>query len=215
MKINNLLLKIVLLAYILTVLFSCKEKEIIPEPPDSDDFYFIATINEKSKNLVSSRNGYRLSVTTQEIDGDTPDIVNVLYTSGLAQLNTDYYIKSSEAANVIFNNNWFSKADYLADKNTYFTTVFSVGSRVFCSETDLATPCVEIYWKDTYGKEWSTRYGSQVGSLYNITSVNETAGSSGESLKLAKATFNCKLYNELGTALVLKNGQHFLIFKRE
>lgn len=215
MKINTLLNKLVFVLYIVMTLLSCKEKEIIPEPPDSDDFYFIATVNDKSKNLVSGRNGYRSAVTTEEVTGNNPDLVKLFYTSGLAQLNNDYYIKSSEAASVIFDNNWFNATDYDADPNTFFTSVFSEGSRGFCTQSDSATPCIEIYWKDTYAKEWTSRKGSQSGGLFNITSVNASTGSSGENIKMVKATFNCSLYNDVGTSIVLKNGQFFLIFKRE
>lgn len=214
MKINTLLTKLVFILYIVMTLISCKEKEIIPEPPDTDDFYFIATVVDKSKNLVSGRNGYRSTVTTDEVNGSNPDLVNLLYTSGLSQLNSDYYIKSSEAGKVIFDNNWFNAVDYAADPNTFFSTAFSVGSRVFCNKTDSATPCIEILWKDTYAKEWTSRNGDQSGSAFNITSVGESSGSSGESLKLVKATFNCSLYNEMGTSVILKNGQLFLVFKR-
>jgi len=215
MKINIFLTRLMLVFIISVSFFACKEDEIIPEPPDTDDFYFIGTINDKSKNLVSGRNGYRLTVVTQEVNGSNPDILNMVYQSGLAQLNNNYYIKSSEAANVIFDNNWFNKNDYLSDPNLYFSNVYSEGSRIYCTQTDSATPCVEIYWKDTYAKEWTSRAGSQDGSLFNITSVNASVGTSGENLKLVKATFNCKLYNELGTSIILKNGQLFLIFKRE
>ena len=129
-------------------------------------------------------------------------------------MNNNYYIKSSEAGNVIFDNNWFNSTDYAGDPNLYFSNVFSVGSRIFCNQTDSATPCVEISWEDTYAKVWSTRLNSQSGSLFNITSVTESTGSTGESLKLLKATFNCTLYNDLGASIILKNGQFFLIFKR-
>jgi len=215
MKINTLLTKAVFFLYIVLTFIACKEKEIIPEPPDSDDFYFIATINDKSKNLVSGRNGYRLTVTTEQVTGSNPDLINLLYTTGLSQLNNNYYIKSSEASNLIFDNNWFVKNDYLADPNTYFTTAFSVGSRSYCNQTDSVTPCVELYWKDTYAKEWTTRTDDQSGSLFNITSLNQSTGSSGETLKMVKGTFNCNLYNEMGSSIVVKNGQFFLIFKRE
>ncbi len=215
MKINTLLTRLLLLFFISVSFFACKEDEIIPEPPDTDDFYFIGTINDKSKNLISGRNGYRLTVVTQEVNGSSPDVINMVYQSGLAQLNNNYYIKSSEASNVIFDNNWFNEADYQSDPNLYFSNVFSVGSRIFCTLTDSATPCVEIYWKDTYAKEWTSRRGTQNGSLFNITSVNASTGSSGENLKMLKATFNCSLYNEMGTSIVLKNGQLFMIFKRE
>jgi len=214
MKINTLLINLVFTLYVVMTLLSCKEKEIVPVPPDTDDFYFIATINDKSKNLVSGRNGYRSTVTTEQVTGNNPDLINLLYTSGLSQLNNNYYIKSSEAASAIFDNNWFNKTDYTSNPALYFSNVFSAGSRTYCNLTDSATPCVEIYWKDTYGKEWSSRRSTQSGSLFNITSVTESSGSSGESLKLVKATFNCTLYNELGGSIILKNGQLFLIFKR-
>ena len=214
MKINTLLTNLVFAIYIAITFLSCKEKEIIPTPPDASDFYFIGTVNDKSKNLVSGRNGYRSTVTTEEVNGNDPALINLLYTSGLSQLNNNYYIKSSESGVVIFDNNWFNQTDYAADPNLYFTNVFSVGSRSFCNETDSATPCVEIKWKDTYAKDWTTRRNSQGGSLFNITSVTESTGTSGENLKLVKATFNCTLYNELGASIVLKNGQFFLIFRR-
>lgn len=213
MKINTLFTKLFLVLYIAMTFISCKEEEIIPQPPDSEDFYLIATINEKSKNLVSGRNGYRSTVTTDESTTNDPAIVHLLYTSGLSQLNNDYYIKSSEAGNVIFDNNWFNLTDTATNPTLNFTNFFKAGSRAFCNETD-TLPCVEIYWKDTYAKEWTTRKNTQTGSMFNITSVIESAGTSGETLKLVKATFNCTLYNELGASIVLKNGQFFLIFKR-
>jgi len=214
MKINTLLTNLVFAIYIAITFLSCKEKEIIPTPPDSNDFYFIATVNEKSKNLVSGRNGYRSTVTTEQVTGNNPALINLIYTSGLSQLNNNYYIKSSEIGSVKFDNDWFNASDYSSNPNLYFSNVFSAGSRNFCNMTDSATPCVEIYWKDTYAKEWTTRKNSQSGSLFNITSVTESTGTSGETLKLVKATFNCTLYNELGASIVLKNGQFFLIFKR-
>lgn len=214
MKIKVFFNYFLLVLFMALTLVSCKDKEIIPEPPDSDDFYFIATVNDKSKNLVSGRNGYRSTVVTDELTGNDPDLIKLVYSSGLSQLNDNYYIKSSEAASIIYDNNWFVSADYNADPVLYFNTAFATGSRVFCSQTDSVTPCIEIYWKDTYAKDWTSRSGAQPGSQFTITSVTESTGSSGETLRLVKATFNCNLYNEVGTAIELKNGQIFLIFKR-
>jgi len=208
------------LFYLLISLFvvsslSCKEEEILPEPPDGGEFYFVTSINEKSKHLVSGRNGYRMHVETSENASTTdPDIKNIKYKSGMAQLNNNYYIKSSEAAYVYFDNNWFNNVDYAADPNFFFSSVFSEGTRVFCNMSDEVTPCVEIFWKDTYAKEWSTRYGAQDAGTFTITSVTESIGSSGENQRLVRASFEGKLYNNIGESMVLKNGQLFLIFKR-
>ncbi|MDD3876580.1 MAG: hypothetical protein PHT69_08155 [Bacteroidales bacterium] len=206
---------ILMFFYVLAGLNSCKEKEIIPEPPSTGEFHFIATINEKSKHLVSGRNGYRLQVETVEIDSPTdPEVQNVVYAGGLSQLNDNYYIKSSEEAYVYFDNNWFNKTDYAADPEFFFNSVFTSGSRIFCNSTDEVTPCVEIFWKDTYSKEWNSRTGSQTGSAFTITEVIVSSDDAGLSRRLVKATFNCKLYNEVGDFLELKNGQLFLIFRR-
>lgn len=211
MKIKSL--HALIICFLLVCVFSCEEEEIIPEPPDTGDFYFLATINDRSKHLIAGNNGYGQVIEIEEHDsGTNPDIVNVSYTSGMAQINTNYHIKSSEAAFVKFDQNWFNKSDYTADPIAFFSSVFTEGEKNFCSHDNTAMPCIEILWEDTYSKEWTTRNGDQTGSSITVESV-ESSVSGGEHFRILKAIYNCTLYNSVNEELELRNGKFFLVFR--
>jgi len=207
---KNLLI-LLMFSYIL-INFSCKQEEIIPTPPETGEFYFVATINEKSKHLVAGRNGYRLNSETEQVMSTTdPNLLNATFISELKQLNNNYYIKSSEAVNVKFDQNWFNVNDYNSDPSLYFNSIFDIKNHVFCNQNTDST-CVEIFWIDTYGKEWSSKNGSQNGSSFAITNITQSFAS-GVSQNLVKATFNCAIYNEMGNVIGVKNGQLYMVFK--
>lgn len=72
---------------------------------------------------------------------------------------------------------------------------------------------VQIHWIDTTGKTWASEFGSadQSGSAFQIinrvnldTSYNTTGITHGIYIRCA---FNCKLYDNTGKNMELKNGR--------
>lgn len=62
-----------------------------------------------------------------------------------------------------------------------------------------------ILFFDEHGKEWSSERGPQTGSSFNVTEVTENE----DHLygMIFAATFNCKLYDEQGNSIELKNAK--------
>jgi hypothetical protein len=60
-----------------------------------------------------------------------------------------------------------------------------------------------INYIDANGKEWMSELGSQTGSTFTITELADNPNST--SLKVFKASFSCKLYDENGASIEIRN----------
>jgi hypothetical protein len=82
---------------------------------------------------------------------------------------------------------------------------YSYGKRSPSTAANGIDGCVVTY-TDASGTIWSTDYGTgnQTGSTFNI--VEHITNTDGNSPKISKATFSCKLYDENGHTKTLTNG---------
>jgi len=60
-----------------------------------------------------------------------------------------------------------------------------------------------IEYIDANGKGWSSEIGSQTGSSFTVNEISDNPD--GTSVKIFKASFNCKLYDAAGASIEVKN----------
>ncbi len=202
------MIKISLLLVAALAFVSCKKTTSTPTTPvtttnnnpvkldsssASSAYYLSATIDSKSwggfesviKNLQF---GYSEG---KSVDSQN-NILDMKLTTDLMKIDTtsqDFkYIDALEiGVNAI-------KMDYhkFYNDDSLFYAMLKVGNNNFAQGDGNGINVSYVITAD--GSEWSTTAGSQVGSLFTITSIKKVDGQTSTSAEI-KGTFSCKLYN--------------------
>lgn len=211
------------------LLFSCKKEESAPAPvkptppvtptptptPGSEinNLYIYATIDGTSWNVKHALNGYLFGTghsMSHVSNGDALlDYITTFNFDAAAPNATELSMNLSVGLSHFFQN----LGPYWND-NAIFDSHFTLGSKSYFVDGS-NTPGAEIsYYDEINNKLWSTKFGDQTGSTYNLSSaVNTTLN--GPPGKLCKATFSCKIYLE-GTILykTITSGSYYVIFDK-
>ena len=79
--------------------------------------------------------------------------------------------------------------------DSLFRSLFFIGNHTFYSSSAPTTSGVEVSYYDQNMIGWSSGYGSQSGSTFNVTSSVEATDSQTGAYQKVKGTFSCKVYN--------------------
>jgi hypothetical protein len=85
--------------------------------------------------------------------------------------------------------------------NTAFKTFFNPGAYSYATTPELGIT-ISMYQN---GVGWSTNNGSQSGSTFNITDMQEVTAGGSYGVKI-RCTFSCKLYDSLGNVKTITEG---------
>ncbi len=188
--------KLLSILLIVAVLVSCK-KEDAGKPESSEyPYYFIATVNGNKIKYEADDLGsnYGCGTTSPQFGiGDSYDIYegtffmkmgdfdkNTVYVRLLKHFNHDPDVEERAA-------------------------IFKIGSYPF-GVLSSGSPTVDgasISYLDANGKEWFSESGSQSGSSFAITELEDNEDFT--AVKLFKAEFSCRLYDEDGNSIEIKN----------
>jgi hypothetical protein len=188
-----------LVIFVLALLaFSCKkERDTSLKAPDDGTYFFLVTIDGYEKLHQKGRNGFVTYSRTEREEQD--GIYYTSHTAGLYQEKLNYYVSVDEQLYLRFRN--IDNPDPAVFKHdSIFHAIMGVGSKTYyqrINNTDtLIQKGVEVLFIDSHRKLWSTRFGEQSGSLFDITESTELSAIPGNHSHEVKATFNCILYSE-------------------
>lgn len=195
---------------LLIALLGCKKEK----PPEA--FYFKAMLNNNAVQWIvpDFKNGSNLAYRTSTSFGYGD--VNSNCSGGYC-----YYLSGYT---MIFENNTeikpqinigFNVATQTGDKQEIRNLLapgqktYAPGIRTVQSLYDPALNGIVIYYIDQNGKDWCSNRGSQAGSSFESVSVTDETRSpvNQQFEKLWKARFSCKLYDNNGNFIDLKNGE--------
>ncbi len=186
-------------------LMSCKKKSSDVTPQDTGvaitaKYYFKGTVNNKSVVLQSGVGGYYNGVESGgSYKGSAGE--NYLATNGFVFL--DITSKSSQQIEVNFVKYFQNKSPKVAD----IDGMFVVGDYKYGDEDKLVDG-VEIVYVDENKKSWSSRRGTanQTGSTFKLKT--RTAFVNEFTYIQITGTFSCKLYDEAGNMIELKDAEY-------
>ena len=203
------------------LLFSCKKEEPTPTPaapspttpttPSTNNFFISAKLDGTTWSVQHNVNEYYLGV------GHSANI----QPNGDMTLDYNASISQSEPTNTpsaigdleVGLSGFFTNLGPYTTDNAIFDSHFTLGSKPYFVDGS-STSGAEIKYYDGNNNEYSTRYGDQTGSTFNLTSAENTTlnGSDG---KLSKATFSCKLYSQGGPGYItVTDGSFYVIFDK-
>jgi len=214
---------LLLLCAVACMMSACKKDDEAPIQ-DRDEF-FIATIDGAEKNITYAQNAYNISYVGKHAESrDTLGAI-VSYTRGpgsrlLQDVPKEQFlggldVESNEQPTIYFGQNEFTEREWSLEQLTSFNSIFETGSYPYL-DTDTLTaevPGIEIVWQDENEQEWSTLSGSQSGSSFSVSKVDEFTTSDGDAQNKVEGTFNCTLYDGNGNSVNVTNGEFFMTFQ--
>jgi hypothetical protein len=90
-----------------------------------------------------------------------------------------------------------------------FQALFKNGVYSF-STTASDSGSVELNFKDLSDKKWSTRWGDQSGSVFEVTESKAVLTVDLKDTRELKGTFHCTLYAENGENIAVENGTFYI-----
>jgi hypothetical protein len=187
----------------LGIFISCKKKkdDVTPAPSANAitaDYYIQANIGGTVKTFQRNVNSYFNGAGGSLTAGSTGSAINQ-YTSTFAKYSIGGGLSvANDNLTVGFNLNSQDA------QSTDYTAFFVTGAKAYvATEDDLNG--VFIDWVDESGATWSTAGGSQSGSVFTITALGSTVLNS-TNYNWVKATFNCTLYNSVGSSKIVTGG---------
>jgi hypothetical protein len=188
--------KLIASLLILSCIVSCKKDKSSDEQDEKFPFYFSATINGAAVKYEGDdlNSTFQSGVSSPSFGlGDDVDIYE-----GTMILNPADWAKNVIYVHILkFFNHDPSFNERIA--------MFHLGDYPY-GHGDISPSTINgasINFIDANGKEWTSEEGSQTGSTFTITEIADNPNST--SLKVFKASFSCKLYDENGASIEVKN----------
>lgn len=197
--------------------FSCKKEEPTPETPtpptpETEEYFISAKINGTLWKAVNTENGCQIYYGQSASVGDS---ILLDYESSFMQEGLVSPITSPLSGTLSAKmSNFKHEFGEYTDSDVHFNNAFTTGSKTYHANGTVS-PGAEITYHDAQGELWSTRFGSQSGSTFSVTSV--TSGTLGpDKVKYVKATFTGKIYSESAPAQfkTITEGSFFMIFAK-
>lgn len=186
--------KLLTAALLLSCIVSCK-KDNAQIDEDEFPFYFTATINGAEVNYKANELTSEYSCGISSTESGFGDDLNI--SEGTVITGPDYFITNTIHVFILKH---FDHDPDLSEKMAMFKLgTYPFGSTEGATTVDGAT----IDYVDANGKEWYSELGPQTGSSFEITELIDN--NIGGSLKIFKAAFNCKLYDDTGASIQVNN----------
>lgn len=178
------------------LILSCSKDPVTPITPVSD-YKFTGTINGTSVNF------------THGVDG----VANIYGSTGQSSSGNEYHsqilgFESNSLTNSIEVN--FVKFHVTPMDCFKKLSVFNLGTYNYGNLQSYSTAMdgIVIEYYDNSGKVWKSDNGSgnQTGSSFSVSQLDDILVLGNIYGYIVKASFNCKLYDNLGNSITLTNG---------
>ena len=168
-------------------------------PITSTDYFFDIVVDGiQYTKVANSTSGYDIYYLSSGLD-------SLLFASGISTVVNPVPVGMTtlEIDKGLF------KSSSSATTDADFKNFFSTGSYPYSEP--LSFRGISIIWRDDQNKIWSTDKmpGTQAGSNFTITEVGDYFDGLGTYTVKIKATFNCKVYDDMGNSKTLTNGQYY------
>ncbi len=183
----------------------CKKETVQDAAPQRNDtdYYVALEINgEKKEYVARSDFGYRMELSSGSSSGGGGD--TTLRNAGCGFLA--YELPSGKEQLYIY----LHVADAPNDNLTTMSAHLNAGNLPLYKLSDLYLPqSIEITYRDASRKEWYSSFtGNQTGSA-SLISIAPGTYLGFDALNI-RVTFNCKLFDGLGSELTITNGEAFV-----
>lgn len=198
-----------LLAIIILSIIGCSDSSTSPTDNSSNDYYFTATINGQSVSYKVATGSYQSSAMVSYGDLGGYDNYKGFGTSSIFSPSGIFTNQSAEVSIIREISNYNSKpskSDFLGIINNGDYLYFPIALTV-------ASPCVQLIWKDENGKQWnsaplSSKAPDEIKAYkFTITSFKSIGqGTFGEKYRI-EGTFSGKLWSSDGkNSIPVTNG---------
>jgi hypothetical protein len=200
---------------ILSTLFviSCNKDEIDPGASSTNDTsnfntnkpttpidslipFIKATVNFNNWYAKQNYNGYIQITSNNKIIDSQNSLTKVDYISCLEQDTavSSYMNQYNENFEVAFSGNQYGIAAY-ANTHSLFYASFPLGYLTYYSSSSPSNEGPEIIYTDSNGAKWSSKYGDQTGSIFNVTKSQSEVDEFGYPYQIVEGDFSCKVYS--------------------
>jgi len=165
-------------------------------PIDSLIPFIKATVNFNNWYAKQNYNGFIQITSNNKIIDSQNSLTKVDYISSLEQDTTvsSYMSQYSENFEVAFSGTQYGNAAY-ANAHAFFYASFPLGYLTYYSASSPSIEGPEIIYTDSNGAKWSSKYGSQSGSYFNVTKSQSEADAFGYPYQIVEGDFSCKVYS--------------------
>lgn len=94
-----------------------------------------------------------------------------------------------------------------------FQQIFGIGARDYLPSTDPSLAGIQIDWTDENGNVWTTSKGHQTGQFFNGDESHFAYNAITETVTMT-FSFQCLLYDDIGTVLHLEMGEATVLFSK-
>jgi hypothetical protein len=190
-----------------------------PTPTNTNSPFLKASIDSYVWDVTEPLNGCLETMSTSGNSENTdPDYMVYDYHTSINQ-DTDGSALTEIATPLIgelsvsFSGIRYTTDEYYNNRKETYLTYFYLGNYNFYSVSSASNPGVEIFYIDENQEKWSSKFGTQTTSTFNVTNC-ETKNWGTAYGKNMKGTFSCKIYSETNPTLfkTVSNGKFNLNF---
>ena len=165
-------------------------------PVDSLIPFIKATVNFNNWYAKQNYNGFVQITSNSKIIDSPNNLTKVDYISSLKQdtASSSYMNQYNENFEVAFSGNQYGIAAY-ANANALFYASFPIGNLTYYSSLTESVEGPEIIYTDSNGAKWSSKYGDQTGSIFNVTKSQSEVDTFGYPYQIVEGDFSCKVYS--------------------
>ncbi|MBI1836722.1 MAG: hypothetical protein HYR91_05600 [Flavobacteriia bacterium] len=206
-------MKLTILCILAFIIFSCKKEPVAPSSNTNDTSnynpnpnpspttptvdFIQAFINSNSWEAILDQNACVEISDNNKILDNTNNLIKLNFKAGFIQDTTSNNLNSTLNGifEISFSGYEYSITEYY-NSNYHFYESFPLGLNPYFSENSPSIKGAEIIYIDLLGNVWSSKYGSQANSSFNITSSTSSISINGIPIQTVKGEFTSTLYLE-------------------